>query len=133
MAEPPTIHYYSIHTCTTYCTSLVMWIVKMDNFTAIRKRYSIPFHTSLTGYNLCLLVWFNSSEHYKHSQYISVFTVLMCGLNDSISLFPYKGTIIVVLLNQLGDRYHHRCEVESVGGGGVLVAGRHRICIHQKT
>ena len=84
----------------------------MDNFTANTKWYSKPFYTSLTGHKLCLLVSFNSNEHYDHSQYISVFTVLMSGPNDNILPFPYKGTMIVVLLNQLEDRYHHRCGVE---------------------
>ena len=59
--------YSIIRTCITHCTPHVMWIVKMDNFTAKAKRYSKPFYTSPTSYNLCLLFSFNSSEHYDHS------------------------------------------------------------------
>ena len=52
----------------------------------------------------------------------------MSDPNDNILPFPYKGTMIVVLLNQLEDRYHHRCEVEYSRApavcGGECVRGR---------
>ena len=56
---------------TTHFPSMP-WIVKMSNIPANTKWYSKPFYTSLTGYKLCLLVCFNSSEEENDSQYISV-------------------------------------------------------------
>ena len=66
--------------------------------------YSPPFHTGQNGYRLCVRVFANGDKPAGH---ISVYAHLMKGDNDDSLPWPFTGTLIVELLNQLEDSNHH--------------------------
>ncbi len=69
--------------------------------------HSPPFYTSYLGYKMYLLVHSNGSGESVGS-HISLFAHLMKGDNDDILSWPFTGTVIVELLNQLKDKYHYK-------------------------
>ncbi len=67
--------------------------------------YTSPFYTSSNGYKMCLET---SEVHTRAFTYHTVFACLMKGDHDDTLTWPFTGTIIVELLNQLEDKNHHK-------------------------
>ena len=68
--------------------------------------FSPPIYSSPGGYKMCINVVPNGSGEGK-STHISVFAYLMRGENDDHLPWPFTGTVVVELLNQLADQKHH--------------------------
>ncbi len=69
--------------------------------------FSPPFYTSSKGYKMCLRVDANGWGDGKGT-HVSVCAYLMKGDNDdSLSSWPFHGTVTFELLNQLEDANHH--------------------------
>ncbi len=68
--------------------------------------FSRPFFPSPNGYKLCISVGTHGSGEDK-GNYVSVFGYLMKGENDDSLFWPFTGTVIIELLNQLEDKNHH--------------------------
>ena len=71
-----------------------------------RSWKSPSFYTHHKGYKMYLQVYANGCGRGKNT-HISLFTSLMCGEFDSQLKWPFQGTIIIQLVNQLEDNEHH--------------------------
>ena len=68
--------------------------------------YSPAFYTSPGGYKMCIDVLANGySEGY--GTHVSIYACLMKGENDDHLPWPFTGTVIIELLNQLEDKNHY--------------------------
>ena len=70
-------------------------------FGAMKYYYTRPFYTHHNGYKMQLRVY--PCEDNKN---ISVYCHLMKGEHDNHLKWPYKGTVTIILLNQLEDTQH---------------------------
>ena len=68
--------------------------------------FSPPIYSSPGGYKLCINVVPNGDGKGKGT-HTSVFTYLMRGESDDHLPWPFTGTVVIELLNQLADRKHH--------------------------
>ena len=68
--------------------------------------FSPPIYSSPGGYKMCINVLPNGAGKGKGT-HVSVYAYLMRGENDDHLSWPFTGTIVVELLNQLTDRNHH--------------------------
>ena len=75
-----------------------------------RSWKSPSFYTHHKGYRMYLQVYANGHGEGKDT-HISVFTSLMCGEFDSQLKWPFRGTIIIQLVNQLEDNEHHTATI----------------------
>ena len=66
-----------------------------------------PFFTHPQGYKMVITINANGIEKNKGS-HISLWVYLMKGEYDDELEFPFKGTVIFELLNQLEDKCHHK-------------------------
>ena len=89
---------------------IVPVIMTMAGFEELKKEdtkwHSPPFHTSLSGYKMCLGVYAKGKGAGKGT-HISVYTYVMRGRFDSCLKWPFRGTINVLLMNQLEDKEHY--------------------------
>ena len=70
--------------------------------------YSLPFYTHTRGYRMCLRVIANESlSSGVKATHISVDVHLMRGEFDDNLKWPFRGNIIIQLLNQLEDKGHY--------------------------
>ena len=67
--------------------------------------FSDPVYSHFGGYKMCLRVVANGYRDGK-GNHVSVYVYLMQGDNNANLEWPFKGTIKVSLLNQLGDGQH---------------------------
>ena len=70
-------------------------------------RFSKAFYTSLNGYRMCLGVFPGGNGEGKGT-HVSLFVHLMKGENDSELKWPFRGSVVVELLNQQADHTHLR-------------------------
>ena len=81
----------------------------MNSFSKYKKAsstwYSPPFQTQPDGYKLQLQVVADGSGHRKGT-HVSVRVHLMKGENDAKLEWPFKGQIVVRLLNWREDKHH---------------------------
>ena len=68
--------------------------------------YSPPFYTHTHGYRVCVAIWADGYEAGKGT-HLSVYVRLVQGEFDDCLQWPFQGTLIIQLLNQLEDRNHH--------------------------
>ena len=97
---------------TPTCYPRPPWVVKLEGFENKRneeKWYSDPVYSHFGGYKMCLRIHPNGYGYGKNT-HISVFVHLMKGDNDDNLKFPFKGCIVVSLLNQLEDKNHRTRE-----------------------
>ena len=90
--------------------------------------YSVPFYTSKRGYKLCVRVDCNGNGDGKGT-HVSVFTCLMKGDNDDSLAWPFTGTVMFELLNQLEDTTHHKISVKfrpDAEHNGRVITGERR-------
>ena len=87
------------------------WIIKLEGYAEKKAKnltwYSEPFFTHPGGYKMCLQVFPNGFQSVK-GQHLSAYTCLMRGDMDSILKWPFRGTIVIHLLNQVEDDNHIR-------------------------
>lgn len=67
--------------------------------------YSNPFYTTIGGYKMCLKIYTNGYGKQKGS-HVSVFVNMMRGEFDNQLEWPFRGEIIVQLLNPNNDQRH---------------------------
>ena len=67
--------------------------------------YSPSFYTHREGYRMCLQVNANGINEGRGT-HISVATFLVRGEFDSLLKWPFRGTVIIQLVNQLEDKKH---------------------------
>ena len=98
---------------TPTCYPRPPWVVKLEEFKEKKRNdakwYSNPVHSHFGGYKICLCVYPNGNSDGKGT-HVSVFIYLMKGDNDDNLKFPFKGHIVISLLNQLEDKNHHTRE-----------------------
>ena len=85
-------------------------VFKLSGYASKKKNYevfkSIPFYTSPGGYKMCIGVDANGVG-YGAGTHVSVYTTLLEGSYDDQLHWPFLGTVICELLNQLADDKHH--------------------------
>ena len=67
--------------------------------------FSPPFYTHVCGYKMCLGIRANGKG--KGSNCVSVYTVILRGDYDTTLPWPFKGKIVVELLNQAHNARHY--------------------------
>ena len=94
---------------TPTCYPRPPWVVKLEEFEEKKRNneqwFSNPVYSHFGGYKMCLFVCPNGHGSVKDT-HVSVFIYLMKGDNDDNLKFPFKGRIVVSLLNQLEDQNH---------------------------
>ena len=70
-----------------------------------RVWHSIPFYTHPQGYKMCLTVYANGRGGGKGT-HVSVFANLMKGEFDDTLKWPFQGSVVLQLCNQLEDKRH---------------------------
>ena len=94
---------------TPTCYPRPLWVVKLEEFEEKKRNdeewFSDPVYSHFGGYKMCLRVYPNGIGSSKCT-YVSVYIYLMKGDNDDDLKFPFKGRIVVSLLNQLEDKNH---------------------------
>ena len=70
-----------------------------------KEWYSEPFYTHPHGYKMCLRVDANGAGGAK-GKYVSVFGYIMRGRFDIHLIWPFRGVVMVTLVNQLQDKEH---------------------------
>ena len=71
------------------------------------QNISPPFYTHKQGYKLCLFVYANGYGS-GEGTHVSVSSCLMKGNHDQHLQWPFKGRVIIELLNWREDKGHHR-------------------------
>ena len=100
---------------TPTCYPRPPWVVKLEGFEEKRNSkgcYNNPVYSHFGGYKMCLSVYPNGVGSVKGT-HVTVFISLMKGDNDENLKFPFKGRIVVSLLNQLEDKKHLTTELWS--------------------
>ena len=81
----------------------------MTNFGKMKNRkedwYSPPFYTHPQGYKMYLNVVANGIGDGKGT-HVSMFACLMRGEFDQYLKWPFQGSVVIQLCNQLEDKYH---------------------------
>ena len=87
---------------------------QFTNFAKRKSRngciYSPPFYSSPGGYKMCIGICPNGTGEGKDS-HVSVFIYLIRGENDDNLTWPFTGTVVIELLNQLEDKEHHQVKI----------------------
>ena len=106
---------------TPTCYPRPPWVVKLVGFEEKKRNdeewCSNPIYSHFGGYKMCLRVCPNGHDDDNEDDDddegtdVSVFSHLMKGDNDDHLKFPFKGHIVVSLLNQLEDKNHHTGEL----------------------
>ena len=98
---------------TPTCYPRPWWVFKLEGFEEKKRNdetwHSDPVYSHFGGYKMCLCVYPNGNNDGKGT-HISLFVYLMKGDNDDNLKFPFKGCIVVSLLNQLEDKNHRTKE-----------------------
>ena len=67
--------------------------------------YSPPFYTGPGGYKMCLVVYANGVGD-GAGTHVSVYVYLMRGEHDDKLTWPFRGDVIIHLMNQNRDKGH---------------------------
>ena len=84
--------------------------------------FSPPIYSSPGGYKMCIKVVPNGDGKGKGS-HVSVYAYLMRGENDDHLPWPFTGTIVMELLNQLADQKHHTMSTKLAEGSNKRAVG----------
>ena len=82
-----------------------------------------PFYSGVGGYKMCLTVDANGSED-GDGTHVSVYVSLMKGENDAYIKWPFRGTVVIQLVNQREDKNHFEQEIIFSHETGNEAAGR---------
>ena len=81
----------------------------MTSFEEMKKsngrRYGPTFYTHPQGFKMCLKVYANGLGR-GEGTHISVYAYLMRGEFDDLLKWPFRGSVVFQLCNQLEDKYH---------------------------
>ena len=93
------------HSTLKTITSIVPQEFTLNKFDEFRKSkkpwFSPSFYTQLLGYRMCLRVNIEDND-----SCLSVYIYLMRGVNDNNLVFPFRGKVLVQLLNQKSGKHH---------------------------
>lgn len=96
----------SIGSCRRYTAPIYFRFTKFSEHKRQNKViYSPPFYSSQGGYRLILAAWPNGNGVGKNT-HVSLYVHLEKGDNDNSLTWPFKGTIVVELINQIDDKNH---------------------------
>ena len=87
-----------------------------------KEWYSEPFYTHPHGYKMCLGVDANGAGGAK-GKYVSVFGYIMRGRFDIHLIWPFRGIVMVTLVNQLQDKEHLMHKI-TFSTAGTMASGR---------
>ena len=94
---------------TPTCYPRPPWVVKLEGFEKKKRDdewwFSTSVYSHFGGYKMCLRVYPNGDSNAKGT-HVSIYIYLMKGDNDDNLKFPFKGRIVISLLNQLEDKNH---------------------------
>ena len=105
--------------------------------------YGPSFYTHPRGYKMCLRVDANGNGDGKNS-HVSVFLYMMQGEYDECLKWPFRGNIVVQLLDQVGNDDHHVsinvpdnadngfCQRVVSGNRSLQGWGQHQFICHSK-
>ena len=83
----------------------------LSNFSKLKREneswHSHPFYTYQGGYRMCLEVMSNGYGEVK-GQYVSVYLYFMRGEFDAELTWPFRGDILVELINQVAGPSHRK-------------------------
>ena len=98
---------------TPTCYPRPPWVIKVEGFGKKKRNngnwFSNPVYSHFGGYKMCLNVEPNGDGSGRGT-HVSVYILLMKGDNDNNLKFPFKGRIVVSLLNQLENQNHRTRE-----------------------
>ena len=87
------------------------WVLKLEGYEEKKANktvwYSVPFFTHPGGYKMCLQVYTNGFKS-AEGQHLSAYTCLLRGEMDQFLKWPFRGKIVMYLLNQFEDNNHIR-------------------------
>jgi len=90
---------------------------KVTGFSAKKEKNSWfqcePFYTGPGGYRMCIVIVTNGEDSGKGS-HLTVYSKLMEGSNDASLTWPFKGSVLVTLLNHLSDYNHYAKNIDYV-------------------
>ena len=90
------------------------WVFKMPDFNkhkiSDKRWYSPPFYIHPGTYKMCIHVSAHGCGD-GEGTHIAVSAYLMHGKNDDNLSWPFRGEVIITLLNQLEDKNHHKITV----------------------
>lgn len=109
-------------------SSILPIIFTLDEYESRKSRndmgwHSPPFYTHRDGYRMCLWVDIGGNGPGK-GIYISVFLCLTRGEFDAKLKWPFRGSIIVQLLNQQDEEMHHTEVIKYHEHTQASIAGR---------
>ena len=85
-------------------------VFKITDFSAKKEKENWfqcePFYTGPGGYRMCIVVVTNGEDSGKGS-HLTVYSKLLEGSHDASLSWPFKGSVIVTLLNHLSDYNHY--------------------------
>lgn len=84
---------------------------------------SPAFYTRIGGYKLCISVDANGSED-GEGTHISLYANVMKGEYDDCLKWPFRGTIIIQVLNQREDKNHYEDSIVFTYEAALNVGGR---------
>ena len=87
----------------------------LDNFEDKKEKnlvcFSEPFFTPPQGYKVCVQTYPNGHDEGKGT-HVTVSTCIMLGEYDDQLPWPFRGEIVIELLNQKADTDHHERSIE---------------------
>ena len=120
---------------TPTCYPRPPWVVKLEGFEEKRNNeewFSNPVSSHFGGYKMCLRVYPIGFGNAKGT-HVTVSISLMKGDNDDNLKFPFKGRIVISLLNQLEDQNHHTRELWSPEENNISEAASGRVTIGERS
>lgn len=72
--------------------------------------HSSPFLTGPWGYKLCIRANISGLMNYDHEHYLSLFIHFMQGSNDTLLRWPFKGQIVLAVIDQ-NEVYSERKDI----------------------
>lgn len=96
-------------------------IFKLTPFKLSNTPVSLPsFYTHPNGYHMCLEVYPHGNDD-GQGTHVSVYVHMVKGNKDNELKWPFCGTVIITVLNQLEDKQHHTMELNLVSGDNMTV------------
>jgi len=84
---------------------------------------STPFYTHPGGYNMCISIHANGCGA-GEGTHVSAFIEILNGLYDNQLPWPFLGTVVIEVLNQLEDCNHHKLVLKYEASSDMRVGNR---------
>ena len=92
----------TMHSVLRYAEHTIVLTGYQEKKKEVFEWYSPPYYTHSHGYKMCVMV----SIHPSHTK-LYVYSYLLHGEYDAGLRWPFRGTVVVQLLNQLSNDNHH--------------------------